>query len=316
MRFAVLSSPDSWYFQDLRRAAGDRHEVQCLPFDRLSAGMEVAPRSVAPSIHAPKPVLFSAPCYDAGDTPLNVFDAVLVRTMAPGTLEQVVFRMDVLGRIEQQGIPVVNPPRALEAAVDKYLASAKLQAAGLPTPPTIVCQTAEDAMDGFERLGGDVVVKPLFGSEGRGILRVEDPALALRVFKTLAQLGSVLYLQKFIPHDGFDIRVLVIGSQWFSIRRRHPSDWRTNISRGATAEPLTIEPEIVAMARQAAAVIGATIVGVDVLPGRDGRLYLLEVNAVPGWQGTARTLGIDVAALVLDHLESLAAAVDKAGTSR
>jgi ribosomal protein S6--L-glutamate ligase len=276
--------------------------------------MEVAPRSVAQGIHDLKPLPSSEPKYDAGDAPLNDFDAVLVRTMAPGTLEQVVFRMDVLGRIEQQGIPVVNPPRALEAAVDKYLASAKLQAAGLPTPPTIVCQSSEDAMEGFERLGGDVVVKPLFGSEGRGILRVEDPALALRVFKTLAQLGSVLYLQKFIPHDGFDIRVLVVGSHMFSIRRRHPTDWRTNISRGAKAEPLTIEPEIVSMARQAAAVIGATIVGVDVLPGRDGRLYLLEVNAVPGWQATARTLGIDVAALVLDHLESLAA-VDKSGTS-
>jgi RimK family alpha-L-glutamate ligase len=262
-----------------------------------------------------EPVPFSEPCYAAGDVSLDAFDAVLVRTMAPGTLEQVVFRMDVLGRIQQQGIPVVNPPRALEAAVDKYLASAKLHAAGLPTPPTFVCQTFEDAMEGFERLGGDVVVKPLFGSEGRGILRVEDPALALRVFKTLSQLGSVLYLQKFIPHDGFDIRLLLIGPHAFSIRRCNPSDWRTNISLGATAEAVTVEPEIVAMARQAAAAIGASIAGVDILPGRDGRLYLLEVNAVPGWQATARTLGIDAAALVLDHLESLAAAVDKGGAS-
>jgi RimK family alpha-L-glutamate ligase len=332
MRFAVLSSPDSWYFHDLRRAAGDRHDVQCLPFGQLSASMEIAPKTgqapgpkmglapgpkmgLAPGHGCPVPVPFSVPYHAAGDVSLDAFDAVLVRTMAPGTLEQVVFRMDVLGRIQQQGIPVVNPPRALEAAVDKYLASAKLHAAGLPTPPTFVCQTFEDAMEGFERLGGDVVVKPLFGSEGRGILRVEDPALALRVFKTLSQLGSVLYLQKFIPHDGFDIRLLLIGSHAFSIRRCNPSDWRTNISLGATAEAVTVEPEIVAMARQAAAAIGASIAGVDILPGRDGRLYLLEVNAVPGWQATARTLGIDAAALVLDHLESLAAAVDKGGAS-
>jgi RimK family alpha-L-glutamate ligase len=332
MRFAVLSSPDSWYFNDLRRAAGEKHDVQCLPFGQLSASMEITaapktgqapghgcpvpvPFSEPPGHGCPEPVRFSEACYAAGNVSLDAFDAVLVRTMAPGTLEQVVFRMDVLGRIQQQGIPVVNPPRALEAAVDKYLASAKLHAAGLPTPPTFVCQTFEDAMEGFERLGGDVVVKPLFGSEGRGILRVEDPALALRVFKTLSQLGSVLYLQKFIPHDGFDIRLLLIGPHAFSIRRCNPSDWRTNISLGATAEAVTVEPEIVAMARQAATAIGASIAGVDILPGRDGRLYLLEVNAVPGWQATARTLGIDAAALVLDHLESLAAAVDKSGAS-
>jgi RimK family alpha-L-glutamate ligase len=289
MRLAVLSSPESWYFADLKRAAGDRHDVQCLPFSRLMADLAVGP----------------GPGQAAGTTRLDAFDAVLVRTMAPGTLEQVVFRMDVLGRVQQRGIPVVNPPRALEAAVDKYLASAKLEAARLPTPPTWVCQSVDEAMEGFERLGQDVVVKPLFGSEGRGLLRVEDAALAQRVFRTLAQIGAVIYLQKFLPHNGFDIRILIVGSRVFSVRRSNPSDWKTNVSCGAKAEPFSPDPELVAMARQAADAIGATVAGVDILPTRDGRVYVLEVNAVPGWQATSRALHVDIAATVLDHLESM-----------
>jgi RimK family alpha-L-glutamate ligase len=251
------------------------------------------------------------PSYAAGQVPLNQFDAVLVRTMAPGTLEQVVFRMDVLGRLQQQGIPVVNPPRALEAAVDKYLASAKLQAAGLPTPPTWVCQTVDEAMEGFAHLGQDVVVKPLFGSEGRGILRVEDSALAQRVFKTLAQIGAVIYLQKFIPHNGYDIRILLVGSRVFSVRRSNATDWRTNVSCGATAEPFSAGAELVAMAHRAVEAIGAPIAGVDILLDRDGHPYVLEVNAVPGWQATARALGVDVAAAVLGYLESITGSGDE-----
>ena len=105
---------------------------------------------------------------------------MIVRTMPPGSLEQVVFRMDCLGRYEAAGGVVINPARAIEAAVDKFLTSAKLQAAGLITPRTIVCQTADDALAAFEQLGGNVVLKPVFGSEGRGITRLNDEALAVR----------------------------------------------------------------------------------------------------------------------------------------
>jgi len=222
--------------------------------------------------------------------------------MPPGTLEQVVFRMDVLGRLEAAGKVVINPARAVEAAVDKYLASAQLAAAGLATPCTVVCQTVDDAMLAFERLGGDVVVKPLFGAEGRGIARLNDEAMALRAFSLLSQLGAVLYVQQFIPHDGYDVRVLVVGSRMWAIRRRNPLDWRTNVSRGATAEPLELTSELAELARRAVDAIGAPVAGVDLLPARDGRLYAIEVNAVPGWQALSRTLLVDVARHVLDFV--------------
>src|SRR5262245_58841499 len=286
MRFAVLAAPESWYARDLTRAAAGDHEVMTFPFSEVSARIDA---------HGQTRVL-------CGSRDLAEFDAVLVRTMPPGSLEQVVFRMDCLGRFEAAGGVVINPARAVEAAVDKFLTTAKLQAAGLLTPRTICCQTADEAMAAFAQLGGDVVLKPLFGSEGRGITRLTDEALALRAFKMLAQLGAVLYLQEFIAHEGHDIRLLVIGDQILAMRRRNKLDWRTNISRGASAEPFTPDDGMIEMARRATSAVGAPLAGVDLLPGRDGRLYAIEVNAVPGWKGLARALKIDVARLVLDFV--------------
>jgi RimK family alpha-L-glutamate ligase len=286
MRLAILAAPESWYARDLARAAAAAHEVTTLPFSTMTA--EIEREGTARIASA------------GGD--LRRFDAVLVRTMPPGSLEQVVFRMDCLGRYEAAGGVVINPARAIEAAVDKFLASAKLAAAGLVTPRTICCQTPDEAMDAFDRLGGDIVLKPLFGSEGRGITRLNDEALALRAFKMLTQLGAVLYLQQFVPHEGFDIRLLVIGETVLAMRRRNKLDWRTNISRGAVAEALEPDARLIDIARRAAAAVGAPLAGVDVLPGQDGELYTIEVNAVPGWKGLAKAHGIDVARLVLDFV--------------
>ena len=129
-----------------------------------------------------------------------------------------------------------------------------------------------------------------------------DEAIAQRVFKTLEQIGAVIYLQEFVPHEGCDLRVLVIGEQILGMRRRHPGDWRTNISLGATAEPLEVSDRLVALARRATAAAGTSIAGVDFLPGKDDRLYAIEVNAVPGWRALAGVTKVDVAYQVLRHL--------------
>src|SRR5262249_1671971 len=147
-------------------------------------------------------------------------DAVIVRTMPPGSLEQVVFRMNLLARLEAAGVQVLNPPRAIECAVDKYLTTARLLDAGLPVPRTIVCENAEAGLLAFEEFGGDVVVKPVFGAEGRGILRASDPDLALRTFRTLERIGAVLYVQEFIEHEGFDLRVMVVDGRVLTAMRR------------------------------------------------------------------------------------------------
>ena len=291
MRLGVLVSPESWYFRDLQRAAKPHVQLQALSFTQLTAGL------------AETPWIATTP---AG--PLHQFDAVLVRTMPPGSLEQIVFRMDALHRLAAGGTPVFNPPRCLEMSVDKYLTSSLLHAAGLPTPDTIVCQTVEHAMTAFEELGGDVVLKPLFGSEGRGITRLNDEAVAWRVFKSLSSIGAVLYLQRFIPHPGWDLRLLVIGDQILAMRRRNPFDWRTNVSRGATGEVVQPDAQQLELAQRAAQAVQASFVGVDLLQGDDGRTYVLEVNAVPGWRELARCLQCDVSAMILTWIEQQIAA--------
>jgi tetrahydromethanopterin:alpha-L-glutamate ligase len=288
LRIACLAAADSWYYRDLVRAGQDRHELTSVSYKSLAARMRGG----------------IVEFLSMSTAALNDIDAVLVRSMPPGSLEQTVFRMDALARLEAAGVTVVNSAKAIEAAVDKYLATARLQAAGLLAPPTAVCQTTAEALAAFEWLGGDVVVKPLFGGEGRGITRATDAAVARRVFAALEQVGAVLYLQQFVPHDGVDWRLLVIGEEVLGMRRVNPDDWRTNISLGGRGEPLEVTLELSQLARRAADAVGASVAGVDLLPGRDGRLYALEVNAVPGWRALAAVTGVDVAARVLSHISS------------
>jgi ribosomal protein S6--L-glutamate ligase len=290
MRFAVLGRLDSWYVRDLQRAATDQHEIVPLPFSHLS-GM----------IAAEEP----AQTATSQGMRLDNSDAILVRAMAPGSLEQVVFRMDLLGRCEACGMIVVNPPRAVEAAVDKYLALAKLQQSNLKVPATIVCQTADDALQAFVRLGHDVVMKPLFGAEGRGITRITDIDLAERAFRMLEQMQAVIYLQEFVAHDNCDLRLLVIGRRVLGMKRTNPTDWRTNASRGAKCETFIVSDELVELALRAAAAVGASLAGVDVIVDRSGQAYVIEVNAAPGWKALARAHNLDVAQLVLEHLADL-----------
>jgi ribosomal protein S6--L-glutamate ligase len=279
MRIAILSAGSGWHVRDLQRGALELgHEAVAVDFRRIAAS-------------AGTPTNF-----------LSSFDGVMVRTMPPGSLEQVIFRMDVLQRIQAEGIPILNPPRTLEMCVDKYLTSARLVGAGLMVPPTEVCQDAESALEAFITLGGDVVVKPLFGSEGRGMVRVSDPDLAWRTFRTLERTQSVLYLQKFIQHPGWDLRVFVLGKRVLTaMRRRANGHWRTNVAQGGKGEPAVISSEVRELALRAAAVVEAPLAGIDLLPGPDGQIFVLEINAVPGWRALAPLTGIDIAKEIITY---------------
>lgn len=280
MRVAILSAGDGWHVRDLQRAAALLgHEAVAVDFRRVHAGVGITADSLAG------------------------FDAVLVRTMPPGSLEQVIFRMDVLHRLQACGVRVLNPPAAVEICVDKYLASARLEAAGLRVPPTIVCQHADAALEAFTTLGGDVVVKPLFGSEGRGMVRVSDPEMAWRTFRTIERVQSVLYLQQFIHHPGWDLRAFVVdGKVLAAMRRRSRGDWRTNVAQGGKAEPVLLSADEEQLALRAAQSVGAPLAGVDLLPGPRGEWYVLEVNAVPGWRALAPVTGVDVAAAIIQSV--------------
>ncbi len=270
----MLSGGTGWHVADVQRAAAESgHAADVLDFRGLHTGS------------------------------LTGFDAVLVRTMPAGSLEQVVFRMDLLHAAETAGVRVVNSPRAVETCVDKYLTDVRLRAAGLPVPETAVCQRADDAQQAFTRLGGDVVVKPLFGSEGRGMVRVTDPELAWRTFRAVEQTGGVLYLQRFVRHPGWDVRAFVVGGEVVAAMTRFArGDWRTNAAQGGRCERRTLSDTERSLALRAASAVGADIAGVDLLPGPAGELFVLEVNAVPGWRALAAATGRDVAADVVRYV--------------
>lgn len=284
-RLVILGSPEGRYARALGEAAERQGncEVSIQEFEGLTSSIVNGHASIR-----------------TGDgVELLDCDAVLVRTMPAGTLEQVVFRIDLLQQLERAGVLVRNSSRSLEMAIDKHLTTARLHEAGLPVPDTVVCQRVSEALDAFERLGRDVVLKPIFGGEGRGLMRLQDIELAARAFKTLAQLGAVFYLQRFIRHPGYDLRILCLGDRQWCIRRESDDDWRCNVSRGGRATACEIQPAWSELARRAAETVGAWFAGIDLVLDERGEPWVLEVNAVPGWEGLAAAHGFNVASEVI-----------------
>ncbi len=284
MRIAVLSNSKAWHFQDLKRAAGSKHDVFNFPFEALSAELS-----------------------GCGKHTFNLdADCVIVRTMPAGSLQQIVFRMDLLARLQESGVDVFNSPRSIEVAVDKYLSLSLLNAAGVPVPETRVAQTVEEAMRQFAQFSNDVVVKPIFGSMGNGICRIRDSAAASKYFSECIEVGEVIYQQKFIEHAGFDIRLLVMGEKVFGMKRVNAAHWITNISQGGIGHPYSPSEFEIKLARQAAGAVGAHFAGVDLINDpTTNRQLVIEVNAVPGWRETAKVIRQDVSALYLNEIEKL-----------
>jgi RimK family alpha-L-glutamate ligase len=284
VHFVVLASRHGWHTRELTRAIEARgHRGVIVPYEGLTASIG------------------GAPGLRSGTAELDRADGVFVRIIPSGSLEQIIFRVDALHRLEDRGVRVMNSPRAIERTVDKFWTSALLEQCGLPTPETIVCESAEEAFAGF-RAFGDVIVKPLFGSMGLGMVRVSDEEMAFRVFKTIEQIRGVYYLQRTIEHEGRDVRVFVVGGRVLGAIERRSDGWRTNLARGGSAAAVTLPDAWSSLAVRAAAAVGAEYAGVDLLPARDGQVYVLEVNGIPGWQGLQEATGLDVAGALIDRL--------------
>jgi len=225
--------------------------------------------------------------------------------MPPGTLEQVVARMDMLGGLSAAGVLVVNSPRAIECAVDKYLTTQRLQQNGLPVPATIVCESAEHALQAYHDLDGDVIVKPIFGAEGRGILRITEEELAVRSFRTLERLGAVLYIQQFIPQAAHDLRLLLLDGQLMGAMKRRPvaGEFRANVAQQGQASAYTPTPQEIALSRDACTAIDCLFAGVDLMYDSAGQPQIIEINAVPGWRALEKTQDVNVAEKLLNWLD-------------
>jgi RimK family alpha-L-glutamate ligase len=252
----------------------------------------------------------------SGDLWLDGCDAVIVRGIPRGSLEQTIFRVDALHALVERGVTCVNGPRAIERTIDKFLASALLARAGVPTPRTIACERPEHALEAFEELGGDVIVKPLFGAMGAGMTRVDDADVACRVFGALSLERAVYYLQETLPHDGHDLRALVVGGRVAAAIARVGSGWRANLARGARAEATELSAEQERLCLEAATALGVDYAGVDLVRAADGRDYVLELNGIPGWHGLQGATGLDVAAALVAHVELLVGAARTARAGR
>lgn len=312
-RIGVLGSYSGYYMRELKRAANAWNEkstqsadhrfvlVDTLSFESLSVWSG--------------PELYAKACRvtDAGRTlsdeetvRLNDYDVVLVRSMPLGSIEQIVFRMNALHVVEQSGTVVLNKPRCLEICIDKWLTLDKMRMAGILTPRTVCCQGRDHALEAWHELGEDCIVKPIFGGEGRGLVRVTDREMAWRVFSTLAQMQAVIYVQEFLPNDGFDLRLLVLEDELYTVRRYGQGNWRSNVSQGGKAERVDPTFEQADIAYKAARLVDGWMVGVDLIETLDGRNVLIEVNAVPGWKATGAACGVDLSERVIRNLTSAA----------
>lgn len=303
MQVAILSARTGWHTDELCRALTERgHGSRVLPYEGLVARLGASAR-LHLAVVPPQAGLSS------GGTDLHDIDAVLARIIPGGSLEQIIFRVDALHWLEERGVLVMNSPRAIERSVDKFYTTALLQEAGLPVPETIVCEGIDEAMAAVRSMG-DVIVKPIFGSMGHGLVRLSDPDVAFRVLRSLEQTRPVFYVQRALDHGGRDVRAFVIGGAVVGAIERFAAEgeWRSNMSRGGRASSIELPVEWQQLALRAAAAIGADYAGVDLLPTVDGAIFVLEVNGIPGWQGLQHATGFDVAGAIVERLTTRAAA--------
>ncbi|HQG03565.1 MAG TPA: RimK family alpha-L-glutamate ligase [Thermoleophilia bacterium] len=288
MRVVILGRRGGWHTESLLRALERRRvAAECCLVTQLTARIG------------------GHPVLSASGIVLEGQDVVFVRAIPSGSLEQVIFRMDALRCLEQTGVRVVNPPASIEYGVDKYYTAALLEAAGLPTPRTVVAERFGDALAAFEELGGDVVVKPLFGSEGKGMVRVSDADSAYRLFRAL-ELGRYVYcLQEFLDHDGADVRAFVIGDEVVAAMLRRGAHWKTNAAQGGRGEPYPVDDRLRELSLRAVRLVGAEYAGVDLVPRGDD-YTVLEVNSIPGWRVLKAATGIDIGQHVVDHVLGVA----------
>lgn len=231
-------------------------------------------------------------------------DAALVRAIPDGTFEQVTLRLDILHALQELDVLVYNPARAIERTVDKGMTSFLLERARVATLPTWVCESAAEARKLVTReitAGRRLVLKPLFGNCGRGLVLID----AVDRLPDEGAIDGVYYLQSFVERrDGpsSDWRVFVIAERAVAAMERVSDHWITNRARGARCLPAVLTDELRALAEQAAAVTGTSYAGIDIIRDRGGRYLVLEVNSVPAWRGLQSVVSMDIADLLADDL--------------
>lgn len=286
-RIAIFSDDPGWHGARLRRAFAARG----------CATRVVSLRACAVDLDAPGGMRI--PGFDA-----RLPDAAFVRGVPGGTLDQVVLRLDVLHALQALGVPVYNRARAIEVSVDKAMTSLLLHRAGIPTPPTWAFDSEPEARGLVLRetaRGNELVLKPLFGSQGKGLRRIARPS----DLPPVQECNGVYYLQRYIgpaTAGGEDYRVLVVGGRAMAAMTRRGSGWIHNVAQGAACLPAPRDAERDATAEAAVEALDMDYAGVDLMRDQAGRLMVVEVNSIPAWKGLQSQVRIDIAQLLVDDL--------------
>ena len=288
MRIGILTkNPESWHSKQLEKATiKNNAEPLLFRFSEITAKIEEKTKIYVRNLDVAKEI-----------------PAIIVRPIGRGSLEEIIFRLDVLHTLERLGTLIINPPKAIEISVDKYYSLTLLKMHGIPVPKTVATENLEEAIKAFNELGGDVVTKPLFGSRGIGSTRISDPEVATRIFRALSYHHNVLYLQKYIEHGFADIRAFVVGDRVIASMKRMAQTWKTNISLGARPKPTKLSGELEDLAVKSAKTIGCKIAGVDIIESEKGPL-IVEINSQPGWKGLQTVTRINIADEIVKYVIS------------
>ena len=288
MRFGILTrNRNSWSSVQLQKALSRRSiSCTCFSFPKLIARLGYKPNLTTEDLTLPEQL-----------------DALVIRPVGRGSIEELVFRMDVLYRLERLGMYVINPAEAIEHCVDKYDVLAMLEESGIPVPRTVVTEDDDQALRAFKELNSDVIIKPLFGSRGMGSTRVTDEEIASTLFKAVRYYHGVIYLQEFVHHGSSDIRALVVGNKVLASMRRVADSWKTNYSQGARPEAITLTRELEDMAIKSARLVQCRIAGVDILESEKGPA-VIDVNSQPGWKGLQSVTRTNIANEMINFIVS------------
>ena len=234
-------------------------------------------------------------------------DGVFVRSISAGTLEQITFRLGLLHALRESGVRVWNDARAIERCVDKSQTTFLLHKAGIATPRTRVCETQIHAQAYTQGLNRPIVMKPLFGSQGKGIGQVTSQA----ELPPPEAVDHIYYMQDFVaPANGVyeDWRVLASRHRIIAAMMRQGTSWVTNIHQGGKALAYEPDNEMAAISMAAMRAIDADYAGIDLIRGADGRLQVLEVNSNPAWRGLQGVTEVNIAeAIAQDFLMTVIA---------
>ena len=238
-----------------------------------------------------------------------------VRGIAGGSFEQVTKRLSILHCLSMLGIPVINSARAIEKSVDKSMTSFILKKNEIPTPDFWVTENVNQAIkitNNEISKGNSVVVKPLFGSQGRNIARFSNNVNnKINFQENIGVKQSVYYIQNFIPSNGyhseFDFRVLVIDKKAVAAMQRWGNDWIHNIARGGKSKSVQLTHKLKRISEDASEALGLNIAGVDLIPDPSSPegLQVIEVNGVPAWKALQNVSKINITNELATYLISI-----------